>query len=141
MNLSVTELAALFLLLYGLLHWLGIMPGTRAVLALLGTVTLGTQGFAGRILGDIGAWLSSIGGAVTQWLFGVSISAAVFLIALVILLHDFHPKNSAAKRTGYAAIVVGICLASAIATIPALAPVAGAIHSLMSTLVGFVNSL
>lgn len=141
MHLSVVELGALFLVLYVLFHWLGILVTTRAVMALLGTVTLGTQGFLGRILGDIGAWLERVGTSVTAWAFGVGIAAVPFLIAVVILIHDLHPKKQASKRTGYVAVLVGVSLASAIAVIPALAPVRSAIYSLMGSIVSLINSL
>ena len=40
MKLTASELGVLFLLLFGLFHWLGIFANTRAILAFLGIVIL-----------------------------------------------------------------------------------------------------
>lgn len=142
MHLTVPELGALMLVLFGVFYWLRILPATRAVLAFLGTVAIGTGGFVGRALTSIGTWLQQIGGNVTAALFGVSIAGVVFIIALAVFAYDLHPKGgSASKRTGWAAILVGVSLTSAVALIPALAPVSGWINSLLSGLVTFLGSL
>ncbi len=142
MHLTVPELGALFLLFYVLFHYLRIFAATRAVLALLGTVAIGTGGVIGRTLSAAGTWLASTGGAVTAWLFGASLAAVPFIIAVVILVHDLHPKGgTASKRTGFAAFLVGATLSVGIAAIPALAPVRGALQSFLSGICSFVNSL
>jgi hypothetical protein len=140
-HLTVPELGALFLVLFGLFHWLGILAATRAVLALLGTVAIGTGGTAGRVLADVSAWLAHAGGAVTAWAFGAAVAGVAFIIALVIFIHDLHPKKGASRRTGWVAILLGISLAGGVAAIPALAPVASGINSLLSGIASFLNSL
>lgn len=142
MHLTVPELGALMLVLFGLFYWLGIFAGTRAVLAFLGAVAIGTGGFAGRILASIGAWLAHAGGTITAWAFGAAIVGVPFLIAAIIFAHDLHPKGGrASKRTGWIGMLLGASLASGIALIPALAPVAGAIQSLLGGIVTFLNTL
>lgn len=142
MHLTVPELGALMLVLFGLFHWLGIFAGTRAVLAFLGVVAIGSGGFAGRLLTDIGTWLAHAGGSVTQWAFGAALVGIPFLIAAVIFLHDLYPKGGkASKRTGWIGILLGASLASGAALFPALAPVTGAIQSLLSGIVTFLSSL
>jgi hypothetical protein len=141
-HLTVPELGALMLLFYVLFHYLRIFAATRAILALLGTVAIGTGGVIGRTLAAVGTWLANTGGAVTAWLFGSALVAVPFIIALVILVHDLHPKGgTASKRTGYVAFLVGASLSVGIAAIPALAPVRGAILSALSGITGFLNSL
>lgn len=142
MHLTVPELGALFLIFYVLFHWLKIFAATRAVLALLGTIAIGNAGTAGRVLGDIGAWIAQAGGSVTSWLFGAALIGVPFIIALVILVHDLHPKGgTATRRTGYIALLVGASLSAGIAAIPALAPVRGALLSFLSGICTFLNSL
>ncbi len=142
MHLTVSELGALLLLLYALFHYLKIFAATRAVMALLGTVAIGNSGTVGRILGAIGSWLAHAGGAVTSWLFGAALAGVPFIIAVIILTYDLHPKGgTATRRTGYIALLVGASLSAGIALIPALAPVRGAILSFLSGICSFLNSL
>lgn len=142
MSLTVPELGALMLVLFAVFYWLGKLPATRAVLAFLGAVAIGTSGVAGRVLADIGTWLGSVGGSVTAWAFGTAVSGVVFLIAAVIFIHDLHPKGGrASKRTGLIGLLLGASLAAGVALIPALAPLVGFIHSLLGGIVTFLNSL
>ena len=141
MNLTVAELGVLLLVLFGLFHYLGIVAKTRAVLAFLGAVAVGLTGTVGRIAGGVAGWAQHIAGSVGHWAFGVSASGILFVALVVILVHDLHPRKSASARTGYVALAVGVLLVAGVSQIPALAPVVGAIRSLLTQLTGFVNTL
>lgn len=141
MNFTVAEMGVLFIVLFGVFHWLGILAKTRAVLALLGAVALGLTGTIGRIAGDIAGWAQHAVGSVTSWAFGVSLSAVLFIVLAVLLIHDLHPKKGASGRTGFVALAVGILLVAGVSQIPALAPFTDWVRSLLSGITGFVNSL
>jgi hypothetical protein len=140
-TLTVPELGALFLLLFGVLYFLGIFATTRAVLAFLGIVVVGTSGFIGRMLGDIGAWAQDAFGSVTGWAIGVPLAAGLFIILGIVVVHDLHPKNSASKRTGWAAISLGVLVAIGVAGIPALSGLRGVILSLMGNATAAINGI
>lgn len=142
MHLNVPELGALLLLLFALFYYLKIFAATRAVLALLGVIAISAGGAVGRTLAAVGTWLANAGGSVTAWLFGASLAAVPFIIALVILVHDLHPKGGTpSRRTGWVAILVGATLSVGISAIPALAPVRAGLLSLLSGIVNFINQL
>lgn len=141
MSLTVAEMGVLCLVLFALFHWLGILIKTRAILALIGAASVGLTGVVGRTAGAIANWSQHAFGTVTTWAFGVSLTGGLFIILAILLVHDLHPKKSASKRTGYVALAVGIFLVAGVAQIPALAPVAGGLRSLLSSLTGFVNTL
>jgi len=141
MALTSSELGVLFLLLFGLFYWLGIFAKLRAVLALIGVIGIADGGFFGRLLATAGAGLQRAVGAVTAWAFGASLAAGLFIILLVIFIHDLHPRKSAGKRTGWVAILLGAILVVGVFQIPALAPVTAALRSLPSSIVSFLNSL
>jgi hypothetical protein len=139
--LTPSELGVLCLLLFGLFYWLGIFAKLRAVLALIGVIGIADGGFLGRLLATAGAALQRAVGAVTAWAFGASLAAGLFIILLVIFIHDLHPKKSAGKRTGWVAVLLGAILVVGVFQIPALAPVTAALWSLPSSIVTFLNSL
>lgn len=141
MNLTVAELGVLLLLLFGIFHYLRILAKTRSVLAFLGTVAVGLTGTVGRIAAGIADWAQHAVGSVTAWAFGSAVSGALFIALIILLIHDLHPKKSASARTGYLALAVGVLLVAGVSQIPALAPVAGAIRSLLTQLASFVNTL
>ena len=141
MSLTIAELGVVFLVLFGLFHWLGIFAKLRAVLALLGVVAVGLGGFLGHLLLNVGRWAEQAVGTVTAWAFGTALAAALFIALAVILIHDLHPSKGATRRTGWIAIAVGTLLVAGVAGIPALAPAAGALRSLLSTITGFINTL
>jgi hypothetical protein len=137
--ITVSELCVLFLLFWGLFHWLGIFAKTRVLLALLGV--LGIGGFLGRALVWAATWLQHVTGSITGWVFGTAVPAALFLVLAALLIHDMHPRNGATRRTGYLAFAVGAFLVAGVAGIPALSPVAGFLRSLLATLTTWLNSL
>lgn len=141
MSLSTSAAGALCLLLFALFHWLDRLPKTRSVLAFLGAVAVGTAGFVGRIFGAIATFLVHATGTVTAYMFGVSLSVALFVLLAIVLAHDWHPKHGASKRTGYVALAVGVLLAGSAAAIPALAPVVGLVHSVLGGATSFINTL
>jgi len=140
-SLTVPELGALLLVFFGLFYWLGIFAKTRAVFAFLGAVAIGTGGAVGHLLARISTALANAGGALTAWLFGGAIAGILFIAAAAVFLHDMHPKKGAGKRTGWIALLLGASLATAAVTIPALAPVASGVNSLLANVVTFLNSL
>ena len=139
MTLTTAELGALLLIVWGLLHWLGIFTKTRVVLALFAAISIG--GFLGRALVVVAGWLQHAVGTITGWLLGAAVPAALFVVLAVIMVHDLHPSHGASRRTSYIAFAVGVLLVAGVAGIPALAPVAGFLRSLLTTATGFVNSL
>jgi hypothetical protein len=140
-NLTVAELGVLLLVLFGIFHYLRVLTQTRAILAFLGAVAVGLTGTVGRIAGAIADWAQQVTGNLGHWALGVSVSFVLFVVLAVILLHDLHPKKTASARTGWIALAVGILLVAGVSQIPALAPVVGAIRSLLAQLTGFVNNL
>lgn len=140
MSLTVPELGALLLVFFFLFYWLGIFAKTRAVFAFLGAVAV-TGGVLGHVLARITAALANAGGAVTTWLFGTAIAGILFIVAAVILIHDMHPKKGASRRTGWIALLLGASLGTAAAVIPALAPVASFVNSLLASAATFLNTL
>jgi hypothetical protein len=135
--ITVSELCVLFLLFWGLFHWLGIFAKLRVVLAFLAVLGLG--GFLGRALVWVVTLLQSAAGAVTGWLFGTAVPAALFLVLAALLIHDV--RNGASRRTSYLALAVGTFLVAGVAGIPALSPLAGFLRSVLSGLAGWLNSL
>jgi hypothetical protein len=140
MTLTVPELGALFLLLFGVFHFLGIFATIRAVLVFLGIVVVGTFGFIGRMLSDVGLWAQHAFGSVVNWAIGVPLAAGLFVILAIVLVHDLHPKNAATKRTGWVAIACGLLVAVGVAGIPALAGLRDGIVNLMGSATGAINS-
>jgi hypothetical protein len=132
MIFTVSELGVLFLLLFVLFHWLGIMPKLRAVLAFVGTVIVGSSGFIGGIVTDVGSWAQNTFGSITNWALGVPLAAGLAIVLGVILVHDLHPKKPAGKRTGYVAVALGALVVVGVAGIPALA----GLHNVILSLVG-----
>jgi hypothetical protein len=139
MVLTPAGLSALCLILWGLFHWLGIFAKIRTVLALLAAI--GIAGFLGRALVVVATWLEHATGAVTGWALGVAVPGALFIVLAVILIHDLHPANGASRRTSYIAFAVGVLLVAGVEGIPALAPVAGFLRSILTVITGFINSL
>ena len=129
------------LLLFGIFHWLRILPKTRAVLAFLGAVAVGLTGVVGRIAADIAGWAQHAVGSVTAWAFGAPLAAGLFIALVVLLIHDLHPRKSASGRTGYVALAVGILLVAGVSQVPALAPLVDAVRSFLSGIAGFINTL
>lgn len=141
MNLTVAELGVLLLVLFGIFHYLRVLTQTRAILAFFGAVAVGLTGTVGRIAGSVAGWAQGMAGSVGHWAFGVSVSFILFAVLAVLLIHDLHPKKQASARTGWVALAVGIMLVAGVSQIPALAPVVGAVRSLLTQLTGFVNTL
>ena len=141
MTLTPSELGVLCLVLFGLFYWLNIFAKLRAVLAFIGVIGIADGGFIGRLLADAGRALQRAVGAVTAWAFGASLAAGLFIVLVVIFIHDLHPKKTAGNRTGWVAILLGAILVVGVFQIPALAPVTSALRSLPSSIVTFLNSL
>jgi hypothetical protein len=141
MHLTVAETGVLCILLFGIFHYLGILAKTRSVLAFLGAASVGLTGTVGRIAGGIAGWAQHMVGTITTWAFGVSLSAALFIVLAILLVHDLHPRKSASGRTGYVALAVGILLVAGVAQFPALAPAVNGIRSLLSGITNFINTL
>lgn len=139
MELTAAGLSALCLILWGLFHWLGIFAKIRTILAILAAI--GIAGFLGRALVVVAGWLQHVVGAITGWALGVSVPGALFIVLAIILIHDMHPKNGASRRTSYIAFAVGVLLIAGVEGIPALAPVAAFLRSILTTITGFINSL
>src|ERR1700734_449258 len=101
MHMTVAELGVLLLVLYGVFHYLRVLATTRAVLAFLGAVAVGLTGAVGRIAGDLAGWAQHAVGSVSSWAFGVPVAGGLFVILVVLLAHDLHPRRGASARTGY----------------------------------------
>jgi hypothetical protein len=141
MSITAAELAGLFLLLFGVFHWLGILPKARAVLAFLGAVTLGASGHFGSLVAGAFAWVSNAFGAVTAWAFGVAVTGGLVIVLAIVLIHDLHPRKPAGKRTGFLALAVGLAVAAGVASLPFLAGVSGLVVQLMTGIASALSSL
>lgn len=141
MHMTVADLGVLLLVLYGVFHYLRVLAITRAVLAFLGAVAVGLTGTVGRIAGDVAGWAQSAVGTVTTWAFGATLSAALFIVLAIVLVHDLHPRKGASARTGYLALAVGILLVAGVSQFPALAPVVEWVRSLLAGIAQFINTL
>lgn len=139
MKLTVPELGVLLLILFGVLHFLGIFTTIRAVLVFLGVVAVGVTGFLGRILGDVGVWAQHAFGAVTGWAVGVPLAAGLFIVLGIIFVHDLHPKHSTGKRTGWIGLALGVLVAVGVAGIPALNGLHGFIVRLLGSATSVIN--
>jgi hypothetical protein len=139
LSFTAAELSGLCLLLFGLFYWLGIFAKFRVFLAVAAVIGLG--GFLGRALVVVAGWLQHVTGTITGWLLGVSIPAALFAGLAVVLIHDLHPRHGATRRTSWIAMAVAALLVAGVAGIPALAPLAGALRSLLAAVAGFFNTL
>jgi hypothetical protein len=135
MTFTVPELGALLLLGFVVAHALGVFANMRAIAAFFGVVLIGSAGFGGRVMTDIGGWVEHIFGSLTNWLVGVPLAAGLFIVLVFFVAHDLHPKNTAGPRTGLLALALGVIVAAGITGIPALAGLHNAIISAASALV------
>lgn len=133
MNLTIAGIGAALLVLFFVLHFLGIFATIRAACAFAGVCLIagaaaGAAGF--DFVTGIVAWVEGLLSDVTQWLVGVRIGALVLVIPLLaIFIHDMHPKNKAGKRTGWAGIALALVLIVGVAQIPALGKIPGDVRS------------
>jgi len=141
MSITATELAGLFILLFGVFYWLGIFTKARAVLAFLGAVTLGASGHFGSLIVSVFTWLANAFGAITAWALGVAVTGGLVVVLIVVLAHDLHPRKPAGKRTGFIALAVGMAVAAGVASLPFLATVSGLVVQLMDGITSALNSL
>jgi hypothetical protein len=140
MKLTVPEVGVLFLLLFAVFHFLHIFTAIRAVLVFLGVVIVGSAGFIGRILGDIGTWAQHVFGSITGWAIGISLAGGLFIILAIIFAHDLHPKKTAQPRTGWIGLALGVLVVVGVAGIPALGNLRTDILNAIGSAVGTVNS-
>lgn len=132
-SLSLGAIGAICLVLFGVFYWLAVLPTTRAILAFIGGILIGSSGFIGHALTAIGGWLSHIGAALTGWAFGFPVLAAVTVIVGIVFIHDLLPKHSAGKRTGWAGLILAGLIVAGATGIPAL-------NSVGTTIQGAVTS-
>ena len=138
-SLSLGAIGAICLVLFGVFYWLAVLPTTRAILAFVGGILIGSAGFIGHALDAIGGWLSHIGAALTSWAFGFPVLAAVTVIVGVVFVHDLMPKHTAGKRTGWAGLILAGLIVAGATGIPALNSVGTTIQSAVTnakTIVG-----
>ena len=128
-SLSLGAIGALCLVLFGVFYWLGILSTTRAVLAFIGGILIGSAGFLGHALTAVGSWLSALGATVTSWAFGFPVLAAVTVIVGIVFVHDLMPKHTAGKRTGWAGLILAGLIVAGATGIPALNSVGTTIQS------------
>ena len=132
-SLSLGAIGAICLVLFGVFYWLAVLPTTRAILAFVGGILIGSSGFIGHALTAIGGWLSHIGAALTGWAFGFPVLAAVTVIVGIVFIHDLMPKHSAGKRTGWAGLLLAGLIVAGATGIPALNSVGTQIQSAVSS--------
>jgi hypothetical protein len=121
-SLGIDAIGVLCLVLFGLFYWLSIFATFRAILAFVGTCLLGTVGFLGGALHAVVLWLVSILDNLGAWAFGVAAIGGLIatVVSGIIFAHDLHPKKTAGKRTGWAAIAFAALLVAGVSGIPAL---------------------
>jgi hypothetical protein len=128
-GLSLAAIGVLCLALFGVFHWLSIAATIRSVLAFVGVCLLGAVGWVGHALADVVTWGSHLGGTVTGWAFGTAVPAVVFIVLAVILIHDWHPKHGASKRTGWIALAVAAILVAGVSGIRAANSIPSGVRS------------
>lgn len=119
-GLSDAAWGVILLVGFILFYWLAIFATLRAIMAFVGTILVSTGGFVGHALNIAATWAAHLGGSATGWAFGVALPAVAAIIALVIFIHDLHPKNSAGKRTGFAGIALAALIVAGVTGISAL---------------------
>jgi hypothetical protein len=139
MDLSVPELGAIFLLLFGIFYWLGIFATIRAVLAFLGVVAVGSGGFIGGLLTSIVNWAQGAAGSVTGWALGVGLPVALTIGLGVVFFYFLHPRNQTSKHTGWIGLALGALVVGGTAGIPALSGLDSGIIQALSSAVSIIS--
>lgn len=133
MPVLVTVLAFVAFLV---LHWLNILPKTRAVAALIAGAGI-TTGLLGSLLRDGAEWLTRLAGTVTAVLVGAAVPAALAVALLIIFVHDMHPRRKASRRTAVIAFVLPLLLSAA--GITALSSLPGDVTQAVTTTITSVG--
>src|ERR1035441_3908084 len=120
MSHSGAGLGVALLVAFLVFHYLGIFTTIRAVLAIIGLCLLGAAGFGLNLLVVVTTWLQGLVGDITHWIFGVRFPAALFIILVLILIYDLHPKNKAGKRTAWVGVFVVLLMLGGVAGFPAV---------------------
>lgn len=136
-NWTLFGLGVLALGFFILFYWLSIFVTVRAILAFVGTILVGFNGYVGSAL----AWGTTQVVHLADWLLGKTLGPAaigiggtlVTIVALVIFVHDLHPKKTATKRTGWAGIALAALLLAGVSGIPALNSIVPAVRNGVST--------
>ena len=132
-SLSLGAIGAICLVLFGVFYWLGVLATTRAILAFVGGILIGSSGFIGHALTAIGGWLSHLSIALSGWAFGFSVLAIPTVIVGIVFIHDLMPKKTAGKRTGWAGLILAGLIVAGATGIPALNSVGTQIQSAVTS--------
>jgi hypothetical protein len=131
-SLSLATIGVIFLILFGVFHWLGIFTKLRSFLAFIAVCLLGFVGWLGHLLANLVTWGAHMSGSATGWAFGVGVPMGLFVILGAILIHDWHPKHGASKRTGWIAIAVAAMLVGGVSGISTLNGIPSTVRSVVS---------
>lgn len=135
MRFTTPELGLLLAALFGVFYWRSILPTVTALIGGLAVILLGTAGWVGRTLTDIGSLGTHLTNRATSDLLGTSVAALTFIVLIVLYGHDLHPKNQASPRTAWFGVAVGVLIVGGLTGIPALAHLhAGIVHATSNVL-------
>jgi hypothetical protein len=136
MSLTPAEAGVLFVLTFGVLYWLGVLPTVQALLGFLGTVLIGTSGWIGRFLGDVTSLAVRLTDQLGADLFGAFTLIGVTLVLGFIFFHDLHPQHVTGRRTAWVGIALGCLVVAGLTGIPALAGLHQGIVSATTSVIG-----
>jgi hypothetical protein len=123
------EWGAIMLVVFGVLYFLNKMPATRAILAFVGTILVGTDGHLTHWLSTVAVWLAGESSTLTAWLVGIPVAGILTVITGIVFVHDLMPKHSAGKRTGWAGILLAALIVAGATGFSALDNVPTAVNN------------
>jgi hypothetical protein len=128
--LTTPELGLVLLVLFAVFYWRGILPTVTALAGFLAVILLGTAGWLGRILTDIGTWFTHLTNTATSDIVGAAVPALAFIALIVLYAYDLHPRHQTMSRTAWFGVALGVLIVGGLTGIPALAGLhAGIVHS------------
>lgn len=128
-HLSQPEWGAILVGLSIACYLLGRLPTVSSIMVFLGIVLIGLNGWLITHLAALLGIVARVVGPFVAGLLGVgagAVAAAAVAVIYFVMLHDWHPKHSAKKRTYHLSWV------AAIIAVAFLVPVATLIHGIAS---------
>jgi hypothetical protein len=131
MTFTNAELGVLLIVISAVLLWpLRIMPKVRSILVFAGIILAGlTSGWLIHLAARLTAMLSHLFSSLVGLAFGASVTGIAVIVALVVLLHDWHPRHQARGRTYWLAVACAVAIVTASTGITALNGLPGQVRA------------